>query len=88
MRRVTDLAALQAEGHETIAVQYGLDIPEGDAETTFRTLGRVSSPAAPGTQVALTMVARSTSGATCVPKSSIARMTSRWETAPILIWAR
>ena len=36
---------LQAEGHEVIAAQYGLDTPEGDVATVNRTLGRVSSPA-------------------------------------------
>jgi pimeloyl-ACP methyl ester carboxylesterase len=35
---------LQAEGYETMAVQYGLDTAEGDVEATLRTLGRVSSP--------------------------------------------
>jgi pimeloyl-ACP methyl ester carboxylesterase len=39
------IPTLQAEGYETIAVQYGLDTHEGDAEATLRTLGRVSSPA-------------------------------------------
>ena len=39
------IPALQAEGYETIAVQYGLDTPEADVETVIRTLGRVSSPA-------------------------------------------
>ena len=39
------IPTLQAEGYQTIAVQYGLDTPEGDVETTLRTLGRVSSPA-------------------------------------------
>src|SRR5579864_4004141 len=36
---------LQAQGYEVIAVQYGLDTPEGDVETVKRTLGRVGSPA-------------------------------------------
>ena len=36
---------LQADGHEVIAAQYGLDTPEGDVATVIRTLGRVSSPA-------------------------------------------
>ena len=36
---------LQAEGHEVMAAQYGLDTPEGDVATVKRTLGRVSSPA-------------------------------------------
>src|SRR5437016_8640784 len=39
------IPALQAEGHEVIAAQYGLDTPEGDVATAKRTLGRVSSPA-------------------------------------------
>jgi pimeloyl-ACP methyl ester carboxylesterase len=36
---------LQADGHQVIAAQYGLDTPEGDVETIIRTLGRVNSPA-------------------------------------------
>jgi pimeloyl-ACP methyl ester carboxylesterase len=36
---------LQAEGHEVIAAQYGLDTNEEDVAATVRTLGRVSSPA-------------------------------------------
>jgi pimeloyl-ACP methyl ester carboxylesterase len=39
------IPTLQAEGYETMAVQYGLDTAEGDVEATLRTLGRVSSPA-------------------------------------------
>jgi pimeloyl-ACP methyl ester carboxylesterase len=39
------IPTLQAEGHEVIAAQYGLDTPEGDVETVKRTLGRVTSPA-------------------------------------------
>jgi pimeloyl-ACP methyl ester carboxylesterase len=39
------IAALQAEGHQVIAAQYGLDTPEGDVATVGRTLGRVDSPA-------------------------------------------
>ena len=39
------IPALQAEGYETIAAQYGLDTLEGDVEATLRTLGRVGSPA-------------------------------------------
>lgn len=39
------IPALQAEGYETIAAQYGLDTAEADVEATLRTLGRVSSPA-------------------------------------------
>ena len=38
------IPALQAEGYETMAAQYGLDTPEADVETVIRTLGRVSSP--------------------------------------------
>jgi len=37
--------ALQAEGYEVIASQYGLDTPEEDVAAVNRTLGRVSSPA-------------------------------------------
>src|SRR5690348_3818595 len=36
---------LQAEGHEVMAAQYGLDTLAGDVATVKRTLGRVSSPA-------------------------------------------
>ncbi|HEX4672061.1 MAG TPA: alpha/beta hydrolase [Solirubrobacteraceae bacterium] len=36
---------LQADGHQVIAAQYGLDTPEGDVETVIRTLSRVNSPA-------------------------------------------
>lgn len=39
------IPTLQAEGHEVIAAQYGLDTPEGDVATVLRTLGRVSNPA-------------------------------------------
>jgi pimeloyl-ACP methyl ester carboxylesterase len=39
------MSALQAEGHEVIAAQYGLDTPEGDVATVKRTLGWISSPA-------------------------------------------
>jgi pimeloyl-ACP methyl ester carboxylesterase len=39
------IPTLQAEGHEVIASQYGLDTLEGDVATVKRTLGRVSSPA-------------------------------------------
>ena len=39
------IPALQAEGHEVMAAQYGLDTNEGDVATVKRTLGRVSSPA-------------------------------------------
>jgi pimeloyl-ACP methyl ester carboxylesterase len=38
------IPALQAEGYETLAVQYGLDTNEGDVATTLGALGRVSSP--------------------------------------------
>src|SRR5467141_4560048 len=36
---------LQAEGHEVMAAQYGLDTHTADVATVKRTLGRVSSPA-------------------------------------------
>jgi pimeloyl-ACP methyl ester carboxylesterase len=39
------ITPLQAEGHQVIAAQYGLDTPEEDVATVIRTLGRVSSPA-------------------------------------------
>src|SRR5580704_3978488 len=39
------IPALQADGHEAMAVQYGLDTPEGDFAMVKRTLGRVSGPA-------------------------------------------
>src|SRR5579859_6676340 len=39
------IPTLQADGHEVIAAQYGLDTPEDDVATAKRTLGRVSSPA-------------------------------------------
>jgi len=39
------IPALQAEGHEVMAAQYGLDTPEGDVAMVKRTLGRVGSPA-------------------------------------------
>jgi len=39
------IPALQAEGYEVMAAQYGLDTPEGDVAAVKRTLGRVSSPA-------------------------------------------
>ena len=38
------IPALQAEGYETIAAQYGLNSNTDDVETVIRTLGRVSSP--------------------------------------------
>jgi len=36
---------IQADGHEVISVQYGLDTNEGDVAMVKRALGRVSSPA-------------------------------------------
>jgi pimeloyl-ACP methyl ester carboxylesterase len=39
------IPTLQAEGYETIAVQYGLDTLEGDVEATLGALGRASGPA-------------------------------------------
>jgi pimeloyl-ACP methyl ester carboxylesterase len=39
------IPALQADGHEVVAAQYGLDTLKGDVDTVIRTLGRVSSPA-------------------------------------------
>jgi len=39
------IPALQADGYEVMAAQYGLDTPEGDVATVKQTLGRVSSPA-------------------------------------------
>jgi pimeloyl-ACP methyl ester carboxylesterase len=39
------IPALQAEGHQVIAAQYGLDTFAGDVATVKRTLRRVSSPA-------------------------------------------
>jgi pimeloyl-ACP methyl ester carboxylesterase len=39
------IPALQAEGHEVMAVQYGLDTFTEDVTAIKRTLGRVSSPA-------------------------------------------
>jgi pimeloyl-ACP methyl ester carboxylesterase len=38
------IPALQADGHEVIAVQYGLESYENDLETIRRTLNRVGSP--------------------------------------------
>ncbi|WP_037078355.1 alpha/beta hydrolase [Rhizobium sp. CCGE 510] len=38
------IPALQADGHEVIAVQYGLDSYEEDIATVKRTLNRVGSP--------------------------------------------
>jgi len=39
------IPALQADGHEVIAVQYGLNSYADDVATVKRTLGRVNSPA-------------------------------------------
>jgi len=39
------IPALQADGHQVIAAQYGLDSFAGDVATVKRTLGRVNSPA-------------------------------------------
>src|SRR4029077_20989763 len=39
------IPTLQAEGHQVIAVQYGLDSQAADVAPTKRTLARVSSPA-------------------------------------------
>jgi pimeloyl-ACP methyl ester carboxylesterase len=39
------IPTLQAEGHEVIAVQYGLDTLAGDVAAVKRALGRVGSPA-------------------------------------------
>src|SRR5712664_2050170 len=39
------IPTLQAEGHQVIAVQYGLDSQAADVAATKRTLGRLSSPA-------------------------------------------
>src|ERR1700756_4442708 len=39
------IPALQAEGHEVISAQYGLDTNEADVAATRAYLGRVSSPA-------------------------------------------
>jgi pimeloyl-ACP methyl ester carboxylesterase len=39
------IPTLQAEGHEVICAQYGLDTNESDVATVKRTLGRVSNPA-------------------------------------------
>src|SRR5258706_16031755 len=39
------IPTLQAEGHQVIAVQYGLDSQAADVAATKRTLRRVSSPA-------------------------------------------
>ncbi len=39
------IPTLQAEGHEVLAAQYGLDTLAGDVESVKRTLARVSRPA-------------------------------------------
>jgi pimeloyl-ACP methyl ester carboxylesterase len=39
------ISPLQADGHQVIAAQYGLDTPEEDVATVIRTLGRVNRPA-------------------------------------------
>jgi pimeloyl-ACP methyl ester carboxylesterase len=39
------IPTLQAEGHEVIAAQYGLDTVAGDVDSVKRTLARVSGPA-------------------------------------------
>src|SRR5260370_27937388 len=39
------IPTVQAEGHQVIASQYGLDTLAGDVATVRRTLGRVTSPA-------------------------------------------
>jgi pimeloyl-ACP methyl ester carboxylesterase len=39
------IPTLQADGHEVMAAQYGLDTLTGDVAAVKRTLGRVSSPA-------------------------------------------
>jgi pimeloyl-ACP methyl ester carboxylesterase len=38
------IPALQADGHQVIAAQYGLDTPEEDVATVLRTMGRVDGP--------------------------------------------
>src|SRR5258708_8809103 len=38
------IPTLQAEGHEVMAAQYGLDTVKGDVDATIRTFGRVSGP--------------------------------------------
>ena len=38
------IPALQADGHEVICAQHGLDSLKGDVETVTRALGRVSGP--------------------------------------------
>ena len=38
------IPSLQADGHQVIAAQYGLDTPEEDVATVARTMGRVDGP--------------------------------------------
>src|ERR1044071_2828340 len=38
------IPALQADGHQVIAAQYGLDTPDEDVATVLRTMGRVDGP--------------------------------------------
>jgi len=38
------IPALQADGHEVICSQHGLDSLKGDVECVIRCLGRVSGP--------------------------------------------
>ena len=38
------IPTLQAEGHQVMAAQYGLDTLKGDVEATIRTFGRVAGP--------------------------------------------
>jgi pimeloyl-ACP methyl ester carboxylesterase len=38
------IPTLQAEGHQVMAAQYGLDTVKGDVEATIRTFGRVAGP--------------------------------------------
>jgi pimeloyl-ACP methyl ester carboxylesterase len=54
------IPALQAEGHEVMAVQYGLDTFAEDVAAVKRTLGRISSPAI--------LVGHSYGGAAASPK--------------------
>src|SRR5713226_451204 len=61
------IPALQAEGHEVMAVQYGLDTFAEDVAAVKRTLGRVSSPAI--------LVGHSYGGATITAAGTDARET-------------
>src|ERR1700739_4338416 len=38
------IPTLQAEGHEVMAAQYGLDTLKGDVDATIRTIARVEGP--------------------------------------------